>query len=211
MMGTFGEMAAASIRELTLKLGSLPDNDARIKYVFHADIKGRPDEGDWLQIEELMGTRNAAELFTLVRAESNMYTFCEERLLTGSMLRMLLDGTPPSLLLSAAKDGPQALTALISGYSKAKLDIWMKDFLAIIADAIKALQELAGTVERVRLLREPFPKPPRRALARGLSPVQARYWVNYKARDKLPRRSRKTPIRKGEEGAHGKERKGRNR
>lgn len=45
------------------------------------------------------------------------------------------------------------------------------------------------------------PIPPRRAVARGLSPVQCRYWVNYKARDKLPRTARKTPaMRTGGQG-----------
>ncbi|MBQ8136574.1 MAG: hypothetical protein IJ174_03990 [Clostridia bacterium] len=46
-----------------------------------------------------------------------------------------------------------------------------------------------------------WPRAPRRAVARGLSPVQCRYWVNYKARDKLPRTARKTPaMRTGGQG-----------
>ena len=79
--------------------------------------------------------------------------------------------------------------------------------------AIAQAEEFAKLAEEDyrHLLRDPFPKPPRRTPARGLSPAQCRYWVNYKARDKLPRRNRKTPVRKGEEEAHGKERKGRNR
>lgn len=93
----------------------------------------------------------------------------------------------------------------------------MNALATLIQEAAEAMTRNEEEFEKLaeedyrNLLREPFPKPPRRAPARGLSPVQCRYWVNYKARDKLPRRSRKTPVRKGEEGAHGKERKGSNR
>lgn len=61
-----------------------------------------------------------------------------------------------------------------------------------IGEAVRALQEyceeLAKTVEEIRRKEELFgrPIPPKRTPAAGLSPPQRRYWINYRARDKLP-------------------------
>ena len=73
-----------------------------------------------------------------------------------------------------------------------------RDFMGMCEEAKRDMDEFIESSKGKYDKRQPYlhgwPRAPRRAVARGLSPVQCRYWVNYKARDKLPCTARKSPA-----------------
>lgn len=86
-----------------------------------------------------------------------------------------------------------ATETLTNAIDRMRRSLYPRDYDDIAERIIQSLPDIQKRTHR--------PIPPRRAVARSLSPVQCRYWVNYKARDKLPRTARKTPaMRTGGQG-----------
>lgn len=172
---------------------SLVYDEDKAARAFHRDLRGRPDEVKFHKIETLIGTERAARLFLAIRAECNAYTVEDEFVLAADILSALENGVPPALLIAAAENGPDALRALLNGYMRELLHA-LTALCEQLEKGMRALEEYAAefkTEPRPDIFRE-WPRPARRAHARGLSPPLRRYWVNYKARDRLPHAARKS-------------------
>ena len=148
----------------------------------------------WIAISDIVGVSDARKLYILVQENylDNDYAW-----LVPGIYDMLRAGTLGAVVLEAAER--QLLKDLYLTYSVQKInqDIQtafvsltqhIEDFLAQMDEAIDIAR---GKYDKRQAYIHEWPRAPRSTVAHSLSHAQRRYWVHYKARDKLPCPGRK--------------------
>ena len=99
-------------------------------------------------------------------------------------------------LAATFTDVDSCIDALLQEFRK-----FLESCEAARRDMDEFIDSLKGKYDKRQPYLQGWPRAPRRAVARSLSPVQCRYWINYRARDKLPCKARKSPAtRNGGQG-----------
>ena len=118
----------------------------------------------------------------------------EELLDTADFLCSLCD-TPGEFLTESQQKMLLYLQSV--GFPEEWINALMKlvDSMILLGDSMQKtfedIQKLAAEARREEEA-ERRTRPPKRTAAAGLSPPQRKYWINYRARDKLPAKGLKT-------------------